>query len=132
MQKDKAKTATVNKLAVHVGGLVVGLPLAIGLGGMLMLTVFSLLIILGAGLVSGLTTILTVIIGVCVAMLFILVQATLKFSGGIRALFQRLRGIQQEQARIERLMQKDDSQISDSAENVLYSEENSVHQQKKR
>ena len=132
MQKDKAKTATVNTLALRVGGLVIGLPVAIGLGGMLILTVFSLLLILGAGLVSGLTPILTIIIGICVVTLFMLIRATLKYSGGIRALLQRLRGIQEEQARVERLVQKDNAQLSDSAENMLYSEENSVHQQKKR
>ena len=114
MQKDKEKTGTLGKLVVGMGGLVIGLPVAIGLGSvLLLLSLWMTLFIVFGATESGLTPILTTIAAVCVAMLFILVRATLKYSGGIRALFQRLRGIQEEQARIERLMQKQDSEISD-------------------
>jgi hypothetical protein len=128
MQKDKEKTGTVSKLVVRVGGLVIGLPVAIGLGGMLMLTIYTLLGILGAGIASELTSILAAIVALCVAMLFILVRATLKYSGGIQALFQRLRGIQAEQARIERVMQKDEVQDTDDI--LLHAQGDDIAHQK--
>jgi hypothetical protein len=49
---------------------------------------------------------LTVFLLLGLATMFVLFRSVIRYSGGIHKLWQRLRGIQEEQARVERLMEK--------------------------
>lgn len=132
MEKDKNKVATVDKLLVQVGGLVITLPIAVMLGGTLIVLsyILSTLLFNALDVAAGLLPFVITIIGICLLTFFGLARATLKYTGGIGNLVNRLRGIQQEQARVERLMTPEIP--ADNSEISAWLDDESQQQMKKR
>ena len=131
MEKDKNKVATVDKLLVRVGGLVITLPIAVMLGGTLIVLsyIMSTLLFNTPDIPASVLPFLISIIGICLFTLFGLARATLKYTGGIGNLVNRLRGIQQEQARVERLMAPENRQ--DNLEVLAWLADDSQQQMKR-
>jgi hypothetical protein len=132
MEKDKNEVATTNKLRVRVGGLFITLPIAIILGGMLII----LSIILSEQTFPPTETPSNYLLpplafmGICLFMFFALIRATLKYTDGVDKLANRLREIQQEQARVERLMTPENQQANDDV--AIWLNDESQQQMKKR
>ena len=109
---DKEKKATGNKFLIRTGGLALSLPVVIVLAGSLLFLNFLMAIIILGGLLNLEPVIepyigyLTVFLILGLMTMFVLFRNVIRYTGGIRQLWQRLRGIQEERARVERLMEK--------------------------
>lgn len=127
----KMKKSTGGKLLMRSGGLALSLPIVIGLGGILLL-VNSLLAVVILGGLAGLSTVvqpylwlLSFILLAGVLTMFVLLRGVVRYTGGIGQLWGRLRGIQEERARVERLMEQ---QKQDVAEDVMLDTDDSQQQ----
>lgn len=119
MMTQKMKKSTGGKLLMRSGGLALSLPIVIGLGGILLL-VNSLLAVVILGGLAGLSTVvqpylwlLSLILLAGVLTMFVLLRGVVRYTGGIGQLWGRLRGIQEERARVERLMEQHEQPETD-------------------
>lgn len=123
---DKEKQATGSKFLIRTGGLALSLPVVIVLAVSLLFLNFLMASIILGGLLNLEPVIepyigyLTVFLILGLMTMFVLFRNVMRYTGGIRQLWQRLRGIQKEQARVERLMEKQN--IVDEAD-VLYADD---------
>ena len=113
---DKEKQATGNKFLIRSGGLALSLPIVMALAFMLMLlSVLLAVIIMGGlfnlgdvgGVVSPYIPWLSLFLAISIGTIIVLFRSVFRYTGGIRKLWKRLRGIQEEQARVERLMERE-------------------------
>lgn len=129
----KEKTATTTRLAVRSGGLMISFPILLAL--LLILTGLNVVmgtVIFGAlfgigGAGTVVAPVLPALIGVFILSMFaflVLIRATVRYVGSIGMLYNRRRGIQEENKRIDRLIdhsintetKSDSSDIDDDAE----------------
>lgn len=129
----KEKTATTTRLAIRGGGLMFSFPILLAL--LLILTVLNIVmgtVIFGAlfgigGAGTVVAPVLPALLGVFILSMFaffVLIRATVRYVGGIGMLWNRLRGIQEENKRIDRLIdhsvnaetKSDSGDINDDAE----------------
>ena len=112
---DKEKVATGGTLLIRSGGLALSLPLVMGLSFMLiLLSVLLAVIIMGGllnlgdvgGVVSPYIPWLSLFLAISIGTIIVLFRSVIRYTGGINQLWKRLRGIQEERERVERLMEK--------------------------
>lgn len=132
MEKDKNKVVTAGTLIYRIGGLVITLPIAITLGLYLigMIVVLPVQLFNSPDIPANLFPFLIAIAGICLFMFRALLRATFKYTDGIGNLASRLRGIQEEQARVERLMTPENQQTSDEVA-VWLDDESQQHMKKR-
>ena len=125
----KLKKSTGGKLLVRSGGLVLSLPIVLFFGGILLL-VNSLLAVIILGGLAGLSTVvqpylglLSLILLLGVFTMIVLFRGVVRYTGGIGKLWGRLRGIQEERARVERLMEQQHQGTDETLELVDLNDE---------
>ena len=122
---EKLKKSTGGKLLMRSGGLALSVPIVIFLGGVLLLINSLLVAIILGGLASSSAVvhpyigILTFILVLSSATMFVLFRGVIRYMGGIGKLWNRLRGIQEERERVERLVE----QQATSDDEILYAED---------
>lgn len=117
MMADKEKQATSNTFLIRSGGLALSLPIVIVLAVLLMLLnvmmgsiLFLTLISDGTGIFADIGAVsgaLSLTFLLSMATMIGLIYSVLRYTGGIRKLWGRLRGIQEERERVERLMERE-------------------------
>jgi len=128
---EKMKKSTGGKLLMRSGGLALSLPIVIFLGGILLLLNSLLAVIILGGLagfsavVQPYLGILSLILILGLATMFVLFRGVVNYTGGIGKLWGRLRGIQEERERVERLMEQQNV-VDDE---ILYDDDDSGQQQ---
>ena len=110
MSPDKEKAGTERKLLVHGVGLLFSMPVVFVLDTLLvvLIIVLGVIIFFGSpesGVPSEFVPILLAIWGLAIFAFFALTYGFFRYGRGIGSLFHRLRGIRDEQARVERLVQ---------------------------
>lgn len=131
---EKMKKSTSGKLLVRSGGLALSLPIVFLLGGILLLVnVLMTVILIGAlgGLEPALQPYIWILFATWMlglAGMFGLFYGVARYTGGMRQLWLRLRGIQEERARVERLMEQ---QQRDVVEDVMLDTDTDDSQQQK-
>jgi len=110
MPREKDKHDITSKFVIRTGGLLIGLPASIILGSFLAFISLMLVVLIvfgteAAGVPSQINPILVSVLALCLYTLWMILRANLRYSGGIYALWRRIRGIQEEQARINRLVE---------------------------
>lgn len=112
---DKMKKSTGGKLLIRSGGLALSLPIVLLLGGILMMINSLLTVIIIGGLITGHTVVvpyvgwLAIFLALGVWTMLVLFRAVFRYTGGIGKLWGRMRGIQEERERVERLMEQQNS-----------------------
>jgi|GEM_PF-2486155 len=112
---NKEKITTGNKFLIRSGGLALSLPVVIALSLILLFLSFLLAVVIMGGLlnlgdvggvVSPYIPWLSLFLVLSLGTIVFLFRGVIRYTGGINQLWKRLRGIQEERARVERLMEK--------------------------
>ena len=136
---DKEKVAASSTFLIRTGGLALSLPLVLGLSFMLMLLSLLLAVVIMGGLlnlgdvggvVSPYIPWLSLFLAISIGTIIVLFRSVIRYTGGINQLWKRLRGIQEERTRVERLMEKqtmvDDVDMSSLDEDNELGQENKL------